>query len=87
MLEPFDPLAFVQPTIWPPHHTIPMLLVVQVLASVHAPIWPSETTLSTHSVFGPLTTVLFSISPAVHPFPMKGICLEVTFIAGSIGPI
>ena len=63
MLEPFNPLSFVESTIWPPHHAMSMLLVVQILASVNSSIWPCETTCSTHPVFGPLTTVFLSICP------------------------
>ena len=87
MLEPFNPLSFVEPTIWPSHHAMSMLLVVQILACVNSSIWPCETTCSTHPVFGPLTTVFLSICPTVYPFPMKSICFKVPFIAGTIRPM
>jgi len=63
-----------------------MFLIVEVLASVNASIWPGETAGTAHAIFGPLAAVLFTVCPAIHTVTVQSVTLKVPGVAGAIWP-
>jgi hypothetical protein len=61
-----SPFSIILSSVWPCENSLALLLVIEILPCVHAPIVPSEYSVAMHFVVVPLAVELSAIRPSVN---------------------
>jgi hypothetical protein len=78
MLFPIIPLSYILPSIRPHERSVPVLLIIDVIANIVPPVRPVNTTLTSHFVVLPTPYVNAPVFPGICPVPFDIVVVELT---------